>query len=166
MVDARFPERWLLDRRVRRLSDSEFRTFTLTLVWSAASRTEGVIDTDDIDALPGATVKNATALVTAGLWTPLRPGTWYVTDFNATQTSRAEHELLENARRREREKKQRQRARSSTTPVPGDVPEDQVPGDRPAGPHRKEGRQDGRQALDDEAFFKPLSTTAARGYDR
>jgi len=31
MTDARFPERWLNDRRVLRLSDVDFRTFVTTL---------------------------------------------------------------------------------------------------------------------------------------
>jgi hypothetical protein len=38
MTDARFPERWLQDRRVLRLSDVGFRLFTLSLAWSVSNR--------------------------------------------------------------------------------------------------------------------------------
>lgn len=53
MTDARFPERWLNDRRVMRLSPDAFRTFVIALTWSVANRTDGVITDDDMPFLPG-----------------------------------------------------------------------------------------------------------------
>jgi hypothetical protein len=163
MVDARFPERWLLDRRLRRLPDRVYRTFTQTLVWSASSRTDGFLDTDDIESVPGAQMSDAVTLVEAGLWEVVGPGTWHIVEFDATQTTRSEHQVLENARRREREKKQRQRAKTSSgAAVPGDVPG----GDGPEGMHRKEGRQEGRRAFEEEPGFAPIGDSVWQGYDR
>jgi hypothetical protein len=39
MTDARFPERWLNDRRLLRLSDAAFRLFVISLTWSVSNRT-------------------------------------------------------------------------------------------------------------------------------
>jgi len=143
MTDARLPERWLNDRRVVRLSDGAFRTFVTSLVWSVANRTDGVIDSDDLDVVHGASRDKVPELVAAGLYEP-DGSVHLIVDFAATQTSRDQLLRLENMRRQEREKKARQRARKSEesehlspgTPSPGTVP-----GDRTG-----QGRQD-RQAL-------------------
>jgi hypothetical protein len=73
---------------------------------------------------------------------------WQIADFKRTQTSRAEHEVLENARRREREKKQRQRAKAAEDAaaqdaVPGDSAGGQSPGIAQA------GRQAGKSSLEE-----------------
>ena len=49
MTDARFPERWLNDRRVLRLPDDAFRLFVLSLAWSVANQADGRI----YDLTPG-----------------------------------------------------------------------------------------------------------------
>ena len=43
MTDARFPDRWLSDRRLQRLSDGHFRAFITSLAWSVTNRAEGGI---------------------------------------------------------------------------------------------------------------------------
>lgn len=130
MTDARFPERWLTDRRLLRLSDRHFRVFVSTLAWSVSNRTDGVIEHDDLPLVPvqDASPMDAAALVAAGLWTDESRG-WRVVDFDSSQSSRHELEILENARRREREKKARQRARRAAedADVPGDRPGDVSP---------------------------------------
>jgi hypothetical protein len=62
MTDARFPERWLNDRRLLRLSDAAFRLFVISLTWSVSNRTDGVLDTGDLTLIPAST--------------PPRPASW------------------------------------------------------------------------------------------
>lgn len=156
MTDARLPERYLSDRRILRLSASEFRSYTMALLWTVANRTDGFVEPDDLPLIAGFEPQDASALQLAGLW--LTEGTgWRLADFAATQTSAHELELLENSRRREREKKGRQRARGqadkndeeTAAAVPRDspgggipraVPGDTSPGTAQAG--RQEGRKD------------------------
>lgn len=137
MTDARFPERWLNDRRLLRLTADQFRTFTWSLVWTVSNRTDGALDTYDLTLVPGATPADADALVQAGLWQTTSHG-WQITDWSSTQTGRDELEVLENARRRDREKKARQRANPRESPgtVPGDVPRDESPGQHRQGKDR------------------------------
>jgi hypothetical protein len=54
MTDARFPERWLNDRRVLRLPDDAFRLFVLSLAWSVANQTDGRIYDEDQALVPPA----------------------------------------------------------------------------------------------------------------
>ena len=54
MTDARFPDRWLHDRRLLRLSDSEFRTFVTSLTWCVSNRTDGRLEHDDLAMVPPA----------------------------------------------------------------------------------------------------------------
>jgi hypothetical protein len=121
MTDARFPERWLNDRRILRLPADDFRLFTFSLTWTVANRTDGRIYDDDLALIPGGDAGRPDRLVKAGLWERIADY-WLITDFADTQTSRADLEVLDNARRRERAKKRRQRASRGT--VPGDVPGD------------------------------------------
>ena len=48
MTDAPFPDRWLSDKRIQRLSDSHFRAFVTSLSWAASNRTDGVIEPEDV----------------------------------------------------------------------------------------------------------------------
>jgi hypothetical protein len=53
VTDARFPERWLNNRRVLRLSDRAFRLFVISLTWSVSNRTDGELyDDDDLLLIP------------------------------------------------------------------------------------------------------------------
>jgi hypothetical protein len=121
MTDARFPERWLNDRRVRMLSDGAFRRFVISLAWSAANRTEGVITHADLPLLPLAGPDCTGELVEAGLWLWIGDH-WLIAPFEETQTTRADLEAVDLARQKAREKKRRQRAAAAA--VPGDVPGD------------------------------------------
>lgn len=122
MVDARMPEKYLVDRRVMRLSDSAFRAFVVLTMWSVSNRTDGQIAADDLPLIPRVDASQVAEVVAAGLATATGDG-WALVDYIATQTSRSELEILENNRRREREKKARQRGN-----VPREVPGDVSPG--------------------------------------
>jgi hypothetical protein len=111
MTDARFPERWLNDRRFIRLKDREFRGYLNALAFSVANRTDGVILRDDIELIRALDLGVADGLVTAGLWEVIDGG-WHIREYEDTQTTRRELEVLDNLRRREREKKRRQREKS------------------------------------------------------
>ena len=104
MTDARYPERWLSDRRILRLSDTDHRTFVTALVWSVSNRTDGVIEHDDLLLMVGATQGSAAALVAAGLWAE-EENRWTITDFDSTQTSAHQLQALDNVRRYDRERK-------------------------------------------------------------
>jgi hypothetical protein len=134
MTDARFPERWLNDRRLLRLSDAAFRLFAVSLTWSVSNRTDGELDASDLALMPGIDPTAAGELVKAGLWmaggSPSPTAApWLIIEFASTQTSSSELQILTNARRREREKKRRQRAR-----LLGDVPGEVSPGTAPDRP--------------------------------
>jgi hypothetical protein len=109
MTDARFPERWLNDRRRLRLSDAAFRLMMNALAWSVANRTDGVIHLEDLELIPNAEPWYANELVTAGLWN--RSGDrWVMGEFEDTQLTARELEVLDNLRVTDRMKKRRQRA--------------------------------------------------------
>lgn len=110
MVDARFPERYLNDRRIARLSTEDFRSYTMAMLWSVSNRTDGSIELGDVDFIPQFK-GSAERLVEVGLWEAAADGTgWVIVDFADTQTSADELELLGRARRAEAAKKKRQRA--------------------------------------------------------
>ena len=109
MTDFRFPERWLLDRRFSRLSGDALAAYVCAGAWCASNRTEGVIDRADLADVPRLTTPLADALTRAGLF-GVTPEGWQMLDYADTQTSRAELEAAEHARRSERDKKRRQRA--------------------------------------------------------
>lgn len=127
MTDARFPERYLMDRRLVRLDPVDFRSFTMAMLWSVSNRTDGLVEPEDRILIPGFAESSTAALVACGLWT-VADGGWLIADFASTQTSRHDLDVLENARRRDREKKARQRAAESYASVTGTVPGDTSPG--------------------------------------
>lgn len=122
MTDARLPERFLNDRRIVRLAPEDFQGYVLSMLWSVANRTDGLIEVDDLPLLPWVRQGAPERFVSRGLWASVAAG-WIITDFESTQTSRHDLEVLENMRRAGREKKARQRAAKAgvTTDVPGDV---------------------------------------------
>ena len=129
MTDARLPERWLNDRRLLRLSDAGYRLHLTAMTWSVSNRTDGAIDADDVALMPSVQADKAGELVAAGLWQHRGNG-WLIADYDSSQTSRHELEVLENLRRRDREKKARQRDRrdGDSSEVPRDVPPGLSPG--------------------------------------
>jgi hypothetical protein len=124
MTDARFPERWLNDRRILRLPDDAFRLFVISLAWSVANRTDGRIYDDDLALIPASTTGSG-QLAKAGLW-ERAADYWLIAEFEETQTTRDDLEALARGRRAQRDKKRRQRAAKAAraAAVPGDVPGD------------------------------------------
>jgi hypothetical protein len=121
MSDLRIPYRWLADRRMNRLSDSAFRSYVNAFGWSVEQRTDGLITRDDFTLIPRFQEKHLDEIVKAELWRPLDVDSWQIVEYEATQTSRADFEVLDHARKSSREKKQRQRARDKAV-SPGTVP--------------------------------------------
>lgn len=105
MTDARFPERWLLDRRLDRLDDRDFRSFTYALMWAVVNMTDGVIEPADLKLIPHFAEKSIPALLQSGLWEVSDDSRWQINDFKSTQMSGAEHDVLDRNRKRERDKK-------------------------------------------------------------
>jgi hypothetical protein len=112
MTDARYPERWMNDRRLRRLSHAGFRSFLNALTWSVANRTDGVIEPDDIELIPDFVAGTEVELVKTGAWEQ-RNGHWLVMEFADTQTSRDQLEAATIARRKNKDRQQRWRDRQS-----------------------------------------------------
>lgn len=150
VTDARFPERWLNDRRVLKLSGDGVRLLIFSLAWSVSNRTDGVITDDDLPLIPHSSPQLAADLVATGLW-QRREDRWLVADFADTQTTRERLNQLDAARRAERDRKAKQRASGTAhgtrtpdapgdSPVPADVPGD-VPPDH-TGQDRLETGQD------------------------
>jgi len=123
MTDARFPERYLSDRRVRRLGPVEAAGWAFATIWSVSNRTDGAIAVDDLPLIPLMAPAIAAKLEASGLWVKAHDG-WQIVDFERDQTSRSDLEVLERARKADRDKKARQRAqkKESPGPSPGHVP--------------------------------------------
>lgn len=126
MSDFRFAGRWLNDRRVMNLAPEDFKAFVVAGTWMVENRTDGIVTPDDLDFIIRFDRACIPRLIVAGLWKEHLDG-WLMVDYHDTQTSRAEFDVLANARRTAREKKARQRARKKED-VPGDVPRDMSPG--------------------------------------
>jgi len=109
-LDARFPERWINDRRIMRLTTSAFRSFVCSLTWSVSNRTDGMIDADDVPLIPGLVPVDIAELITGGLLATVDGG-WLIVDFASTQTSADAISQLEQMRRAARERKAAQRVR-------------------------------------------------------
>lgn len=144
MTDARMPERYLMDRRLHRLSAEDFRAFVFALLYSVANRTDGILTDEDLALIPNFPAGMcATRIVASGMWELHLEG-YYITDFDKTQTSRDELEVLDNARRRDRDKKRRRRQAQvdATELVPGDVSGDVSP------VQHRQGQDKARQGQD------------------
>lgn len=109
MTDARFPERWLMDRRVQRLTAEQYRAFSMSLMYSVSNRTDGHLTMDDLEAVPHFNVESIQTLVSSELWAEADHG-WVISDYLTTQTSRAQLESAEHARVKDAERKARERA--------------------------------------------------------
>lgn len=157
MTDARFPERYLSDRRVLRLSADEFRAWSFATLWCVSNRTDGVVLADELPLIPFMDDGIAGALVERGLWSLSGDG-WLITDFDRTQTSKHDLEVLENARAADAAKKRRLRAAKKEqherqtprfTDVPGTV-RGTSPGRVPEDITGEAGRDEGTWYADDE----------------
>lgn len=124
MSDFRFAGRWLNDRRVMSLSGDDFKAFVTAGAWMVENRTDGHITPDDLDFIPRFKRASIPRLIIAGLWAEDGDG-WVMVDYRGSQTTKAEFQTLENARRADREKKARLRAAKKESP--GDVSRGQSP---------------------------------------
>lgn len=111
MTDARFPERWLNDRRIMRLSPRDFRSYVLALTYAVANRTDGRLDLADLEACPGFNLESIAPLVSAGLWLEVDAGIWAIVGFTETQTTRAQLDAAARKREAERIRQAEHRAR-------------------------------------------------------
>jgi hypothetical protein len=124
VTDARYPERWLADRRLLLLSDQAHRLFVTGLVFSVANRTDGRLTDADLELMPRVDTTSVHELVDSRLWRR-EADHWLIVEFEATQTTRSELETLEKLRAAERDKKRRQRAKQAEERSrPGDSPRD------------------------------------------
>lgn len=151
MTDARFPDRWLTDRRFILLSGDAFKLYGIALMWCVDNRTDGFLDERDLPCLPGVLLARMGELEEARLLNR-RSGGWTFTDFKKTQTGRKELERADEKREEDRQRKARERelqreakqaaasSESSSaappTEVPADVQTDTAHG-RPSGPSRQ-----------------------------
>ena len=126
MTDARIPERYLMDRRIVRLTDAQRSSYFMAVLWSVSNRTDGQFDRADLPLIPTFSLAAVDALVDSGLWAVTDRG-WVDVEFLHVQTSKHDLEVLDNARRADREKKRRQRSAKREAPsyspaFPGTVP--------------------------------------------
>lgn len=114
MTDMRYPERWLNDRRIERLSDPGHRLFVVAMTWSVGNRTDGVITDEDLAWLGTSKRLDTTCsgeLTAAGLWIREPDGdSWLMADFEETQTTRAQLEGAAQGRSSDAERKRKSRA--------------------------------------------------------
>jgi hypothetical protein len=110
MTDARFPERWLNDRRIQQLSSDAFFAFSNALLWTESNRTDGVIKFADLELIPRCKSAQADELVAAGLWRNRRDDGWVIAVYTDTQRSRKQLENQDKYLTRERERKAAKRA--------------------------------------------------------
>jgi hypothetical protein len=113
VTDARFPDRWLTDRRIQLLPDNAFRLFILVLAWSVSNKTDGVIYDDDLLLIPRVDAGCADHLVKAGLWAR-EADYWVIAVFADTQTSRSELDALAARRLSDRQRKAKERLRKAS----------------------------------------------------
>lgn len=174
MTDARFPERWLNDRRLLRLSDGAFRLFVTAMTWSVSNRTDGVVSEDDLPLMLRVDPGQAVELEKHDLWRREGDG-WLITDFADTQTSKAQLDGLDLKRQQDRERASRYREkRKSRDSSRDDKGQDRTGKDRTG--IYVEGLQEREEEDDDwpapaipggeDTTDRPLSAWAATAYDR
>jgi hypothetical protein len=129
MTDARHPEKWLMDKRIQRLTADEYRAYSMSLMWAVSNRTDGHLVQADLPGIPHFKADYAGALVKAELWNEEADG-WSITDYMTTQTSRAQLEAAENARAKDAQRKANERSKAKAQQGP--PPELCSPTDSPA----------------------------------
>ena len=148
MTDARFPDRWLTDRRFILLSGDAFKLYGIALMWCVDNRTDGFLDDRDLPCLPGVLLGCMGELEQAKLLSRRKDG-WTFPDFKKSQTSRRDLETADAKREEDRvrkaaeraAKKEAERAEAASDPSSSARPPD-VPPDSPQGhpPGRPSGR--------------------------
>lgn len=130
MTDARFPDRWLNDARLRRLTDRAYRTYANTLLWAVSNRTDGIVRREDVGLVPDAYIEDTDDFVKHNLWQVRQDGAWLIKDFAATQTSRSQLEGFELKKRQEADRSKRYRDRKKDNPASRDSSRDDLGQDR------------------------------------
>lgn len=163
VTDARYPARWLNDRRIALLSGDAHKLFVTALALSAENRTDGVLYDDDLLLIPAVDHRLAGDLDKAGLWTRVRDR-WLIVDFEATQSTRIQLEAAENARRIDRERKAAERlARKAAKQRPADSPTDVQSESTRTGQGKGKGGLDGTDGREHDGA-KPNSAEAEWPY--
>jgi hypothetical protein len=116
MTDARFPERWLNDRRLQMTPPSAYRLFGNGLMWSVANRTDGHIQASCFPLIPHACEADAKELERVSLWLDDGHGGWVIAGFEETQTTAADLAHLAEQRRKNRDRQRRHRDKSRDIP--------------------------------------------------
>lgn len=109
MTDARFPERWLMDKRIIGLSNSAFRTFVLGMTFSVANRLDGYVERDDLTIVHGADPSDVPELIKSGLWSEADDVGIWIEGFTKVQTSAAQLEGLEHKKQQDAHRAKRYR---------------------------------------------------------
>lgn len=174
MTDARIPERYLMDRRIVRLTHTQRSSYFMSTLWSVSNRTDGHIEREDLALIPTFDPSSVDALVERGLWAVTETG-WVDVDFEIVQTSRDDLVTLDNARKADREKKRRHAAhkrddhslcapdncnattngKPSFTSVPGDVPGELSRGGHRLGEARQGKDKDEVLGAEESGNFAP-----------
>jgi hypothetical protein len=110
VTDARYPERWLNDRRIMRLSDPAFRLFVIANAWAVANRTDGVLHDDDLWLMATVDAACCGELAKVSLW-QRDQDRWLIVDYASTQTLSAQLDALDRKRQLDRQRKARQHGR-------------------------------------------------------
>lgn len=110
MTDARFPERWLSDARLQRVSPEAYRAHGNALMWSVSNRTDGAIPVWALPMVPHLTEAHARELASAGLWAGSARDGWMILDYDDTQTTAAQLAAAAAARRADKIRQRRHRA--------------------------------------------------------
>jgi len=130
MTDARLPGRWLTDPRMDRLTDSEWRGFTRSLMFCAEHGTDGYLPPQAMRYVcPDSTTPEALAagLRAQGLWKPHPDGGQDIPDWSTgmgQSTAAAVEALRAGNRERKARERERKRNRSEAVPVTRDITED------------------------------------------
>ena len=114
MTDARLPARFLTDHRLNDLSDSAWRLFTCSLIWSNEQGTDGRIPYSALRLL-GSTreAANAGELIALGLWVESKNGFLFCGDWeNSWGQSWAVDVEAKRASNRQRQKAWREKVNS------------------------------------------------------
>lgn len=154
MTDSRFPERWILDRRLQQLTGDQFRAFVVSLTWFAHNRTDGVIVPNDLPLIPFLGLEDVEAFIANGLWKRRRVG-WLILDYDATQSTSVDLDAADMKRAQDRERKRKARAEERARKAAETSTDESCPLDSPVdcpGPVRAPSSRTRDKDKDKDAF--------------
>lgn len=153
MTDSRLPDRWLMNPKMRELSDTDWRVFTWGLMQSNNQQTDGFIPASALVLLhpDGKQPESYKRLCAVGLWEQVANG-YQVCDWAETQTLSSDL-IRRRINNRERQKNKRERdstkPESRVSPVTRDITRD-VQGKERLGKERlgEDRQEQGTNSLD------------------